>query len=834
MRRDNAWLRRVRPGAGSLFGSVGNRWRDRARRRMEPGLLRLEDRRLLTSIFDVTSAADDGSTGTLRWAIGQANATSGAVEIDFTLSTPATITLTQGQLELTNPGPFNIAGPSAALLTINGNHASRVFQVDNGVTATISGLTITGGSTTGRGGGVEDLGTLALSNVSLDANTAASGGGLDDAGTAAVAGSTLDNNANAIGFGPSAVSVNSGASLVMNASTISGNASAGLYDRGSAELTGCAVVGNQSGGVVIEGTGATATLTDCSVSGNSGVGLTNSYGVATLVNCNISGNTAAGRGGGVNNRFYATTNLTGCTLSGNSSRYGGALYNLYHASLTSCTISGNSALQGGALLNFGTAQLTACTVSGNSAPNGGGGLYNYSNHYYTSKIALTDTIVAGNTSGGSPSDIGGNDPGDVTGSYTLIGIGGSGGIVGGSNGNIVLSSLATLGLAPLGDYGGPTLTMPLLPGSAAIGTGTSAGPSTDQRGFPLDSPPDIGAFQVQSPGALVVNTTAGGIGAPFGDLSLRQALNLADLQSGNVTITFDATAFATPQTIDLTAGKVELSRTSGTTRIVGPAAGVTLNAGGMSRVLQVEKGVTATISGVTMTGGSAFYSGGGLYNSGTVTLSGCTIGGNTAGGSGGGVINRIGASLTMTNGSISGNAAPRLGGGILNFGTLNLTGVTISGNSAGLYGGGLMNGDSGQGEEGPIIIPGVATLTAVTITGNTAGAASGGGLLNAAESTLTMTNGKIQGNVAGHDGAGLYNAGTAKLVRVTISGNSARQDGGGLYNSGLATLIGCTVTGNTAESGGGIYNVHKGSLIGVVILVGTKVRGNTGGDSVGL
>ncbi len=54
-------------------------------------------------------------------------------------------------------------------------------------------------------------------------------------------------------------------------------------------------------------------------------------------------------------------------------------------------------------------------------------------------------------------------------------------------------------LSPLGDYGGPTETIALLPGSPAIGAGTAiSGITTDQRGLPLDSPnPDIGAFQSQ-------------------------------------------------------------------------------------------------------------------------------------------------------------------------------------------------------------------------------------------------------------------------------------------------------------------------------------------------
>jgi hypothetical protein len=89
------------------------------------------------------------------------------------------------------------------------------------------------------------------------------------------------------------------------------------------------------------------------------------------------------------------------------------------------------------------------------------------------------------------------------GRHNLIGIGGSGGLVNGVDGNIVLTKLNGLDLAPLGDNGGPTQTIALLPGSKAIGAGvvadypgTTTPITTDQRGRPLDTPePDIGAFQ---------------------------------------------------------------------------------------------------------------------------------------------------------------------------------------------------------------------------------------------------------------------------------------------------------------------------------------------------
>src|SRR5262249_5607556 len=162
---------------------------------------------------------------------------------------------------------------------------------------------------------------------------------------------------------------------------------------------------------------------------------------------------------------YATVTLTNCTISGNSAQVGG----------------GGVSNSGNGPGNETTVTLTACTISGNTAAQGGG-LYNHNGLQDQAAGILTDTIVAGNsTSGGVPSDIGGREATNVTGSFNLIGTGGSGGIVGGAQGNIVVASLANLGLAAQADYGGPTQTIALLPGSAAIGKGTAiAGITTDE------------------------------------------------------------------------------------------------------------------------------------------------------------------------------------------------------------------------------------------------------------------------------------------------------------------------------------------------------------------
>ena len=168
--------------------------RKRQRLRTQPTLLALEDRRLLAT-FTVTSAADSAPAGspaahTLRWAVEQANAATSASSIEIELGTSsATITLTQGQLELTSTtSAITIYdGPGQGPVTISGNSASRVFQIDGGVTASISGLTITGGNSGADPGGgllcVENS-TLTLTDCTISGNSAAEGGGLENYGNA--------------------------------------------------------------------------------------------------------------------------------------------------------------------------------------------------------------------------------------------------------------------------------------------------------------------------------------------------------------------------------------------------------------------------------------------------------------------------------------------------------------------------------------------------------------------------------------------------------------------------------------------------------------------------
>ena len=137
----------------------------RSRRRPTRRCLPLEqlEGRLVLSAFHVTTLADGGA-GSLRAAIAQANAHAGADIIDFQPGLTGTIALTGGELDITDD--LTINGPGADRLTVSGNNISRVFKVESGETVTISGLTIAGGNAgSGNGGGIDNFGTLTVSNV---------------------------------------------------------------------------------------------------------------------------------------------------------------------------------------------------------------------------------------------------------------------------------------------------------------------------------------------------------------------------------------------------------------------------------------------------------------------------------------------------------------------------------------------------------------------------------------------------------------------------------------------------------------------------------------------
>jgi hypothetical protein len=256
--------------------------------------------------FTVTNL-DDSGAGSLRQAIDDVNTSGDAdnvIEFDLGGMLPGTITLTSGQLQITNN--VDIQGPGADQLTVNGNSAGRVFAITDGSTVEISGLTIADGRTLIAGGVLNSLSDLTLVNVVVIGNAAEVGGGIANSfGTLTVIDSSVTGNAATFfGLGPvlGGGIVNDGGTLVVRGSTVSDNTA---IDAG--------------GGIF--STGGSASLTNSTVSGNSttdeGGGIYNSAGTVNLINSTVANNTAAA-GGGIFDFDCCTVNLTNTIVADNT------------------------------------------------------------------------------------------------------------------------------------------------------------------------------------------------------------------------------------------------------------------------------------------------------------------------------------------------------------------------------------------------------------------------------------------------------------------------------------------------------------------------------------
>ena len=332
-------------------------------------------------------------------------------------------------------------------------------------------------------------------NTNLTIDASALPGGVQINGNAAV---TVFNVASNITVFLNSLTITNGYST---------NFGGGIYNNGTLTLTNCTLSGNFAydfgGGIDNEGT---LTLNNCTLLGNSatgpdadGGGIGND-GTMTLNQCTLSGNSATNYGGGGGIYNDGTLSMNQCTLSGNSSLLsGGGICNQFAPLLTlnQCTLSGNIVFRdgngGGGIFNeYGTLTLNQCTLSGNSAPELGGGIFNFDE----GTAMITNTIV------------GGNSGGDIFNRDTII-YGGSNlvQVVVNDEGGFTLGPALTgaPNLAPLGNYGGPTQTMPPLPGSPAIGAGSVAANtfSTDQRGYSRTQNGliDLGAVELLSPAA---------------------------------------------------------------------------------------------------------------------------------------------------------------------------------------------------------------------------------------------------------------------------------------------------------------------------------------------
>ncbi len=134
---------------------------------------------VVTKIADTNDGVCDADCS-LREAIAQAcSLTTITFDTAGVFATPQTITLTLGELSVAKSVTIDAPDLAGQHVTVTGNNASRVFNINSGKIVTIRDLTLTGGSAPGDFGGAiyNDHATLTLIGVTVSGSTADFGGG---------------------------------------------------------------------------------------------------------------------------------------------------------------------------------------------------------------------------------------------------------------------------------------------------------------------------------------------------------------------------------------------------------------------------------------------------------------------------------------------------------------------------------------------------------------------------------------------------------------------------------------------------------------------------------
>lgn len=437
------------------------------------------------------SFAGSGGTGGLQ-------GTGGAGGVGGGIDNLGTLTLDSSTISSNHAGAGGTGGSSNGESPGAGGSGGQGGGIYNGGTLTIgSGSALSGdvagaggaggspiggfdgaaGGAGGGGGGIynDDDGQLTLTGATLGPNTAGAGGA-GSFGNGAFTGTGGAGGAGGCGGAGGGLDTVSSLPVTITASTLSGNAA------GAGGAAGGGGAGGGPGGV--GGSGC---------AGASGGGIESSGATLTIVNSTLTGNFAgAGGAGGAGGFGIESSGGTGGT--GGAGGDGGAVRDddPSGSTLSSDTVSENGVGGGGSAGAAGDAEGPGSTNGSSGTPGvagAGGGIYSPSVTCVVGQpceTGLEDTIFASNAGancGGRVSDDGNNlSFGDTS--------------CPGINGDPMLG--------PLQDNGGPTQTIDLGAGSAAIGAVPVADcPATDQRGLPRPpgQPCDIGAYEVTPPAA---------------------------------------------------------------------------------------------------------------------------------------------------------------------------------------------------------------------------------------------------------------------------------------------------------------------------------------------
>ncbi len=810
-----------------------------------PDLGAAEGKVVVTTAVDETNpVATQGAGISIREALR--DTPSGAAVGFAPALSGQTITLTTGtELSFTRGVTVDATTLPGGLTVDGGPGSNRLFYIPPGRTASLLGVTLTGGNGAGQGtapdgGAVYNEGTLNLNGCIFNANTASSlrGGAVFNNGTLAITGGSFSANTAALGGAVFSLS----ATLTANGATFSGNSAqtGGAIHGSSGAMTidASTFAANSAGqGGAIHHPAGSLTVTASTFSNNTATGdggaiqtpaaaltinrsrftansanaggaIHGGSGAVGITQTALTGNTAGQDGGAIRCGSGALT-LSQSTLSGNmANQRGGAIHSpSAGVSINRCTLTQNSASEGGAIHGGSSPNsINRSTITGNSATGGGGGV-----HIAGGGFSLTNSILTGNTGPAGAEN--------STGTLTPAGA------------NLTSGSPQ---LNPLGDYGGLTQTMPPLAGSPAINATVGSTFSTDQRGFPSSGKADLGAAE----GATVVTTLADQSdtdAASGGGISLREAIRDTPANTG---ITFLPSLSG--QTITLTsAAEIVITRNL-VIDASALAGGLTINGGpGDNRIFSVNAGQSLSLTGLTLTGGDgtgsiSSFNGGAIYSAGFLTLTRCTVSGNTASS---GAIYGAAGTLTLLECTFSGNNG-QFGGGVYSAAiATTITQCTFSANTAqrgsAIYGNGgtltvqssVFSGNSSSDMGALALFSTTATIEGSVFSGNSA--SRGGALYHGSGSNTTLLRSTFNGNTATGEGGAIAGSSPISIQQCTLSGNSAPSAGAIQVNTSTTTLVQSTVSNNSATSQGGGVRVSAGTFT----LTNSILAGNTAGTA---
>ena len=630
---------------------------------------------LSVNLGPVVSTTADSGPGSLRAAIAQANP---GDTITFLPGVTGTIALTGGAITLAQN--VTLGGPGAANLTISGGNNSQIFVVNAGVTAAISGLTLTRGKGV-EGGAIASIAgaTLSVSNCTFTANTAQYGGAIgSESANTTVANSTFTGNT---AIGPTSSDLPYGGAI---------------YSDNDITITGSTFTANVSGGGAAAVNYGGAIVED----GFSTTGLTLSNSQFTS---NKAGVPANGDVSGVGGAIYDDSGDT-MTLSGNTFGGGSGLGNVasgasdsYGGAIAADTAT-NASLATGNTFSYNAVTSVVTSTGGYS---GGGAIWLSQDNTLT--LAGTNAFANNSVTAGPNATVGGEaDGGAIDMAY--------GGVITLPAGT-TFSNNAVIVTDALGNaYGGAIKYIGDSNGCCSVSR--RAGQAFHGRHTALARRRTLQSGSNTMTGVTFTsNTATGGVSSIYGVLG-----GAIDVES-NVTMTISNSTF-----------------TSNTA-----SAGLLGFRGAISGV-----GGTMMLLNDQINNNTASQVGGGVYasTSETLTVTNCTITGNQVtnenhgaqggGGIGGGVSTVTISGTTIAGNSVSGATAGSGGGGVQTWSnvpvTMTIVNSTIANNTSGIDGGGIENLDSY-----------ILNLINVTMYGNSANSGTGGNINNTAVATIQNT-----------------------------------------------------------------------------------------------